>query len=252
MNRVTRWAKAAVLANPWLAGKVYGAMTLCRARKAAREGGPFGQSGEDAWFLGWLRANHVQWTDGGFYIDIGANHPVVLSATYLLYCEGWRGITVDPIPSLCGLHAKMRPRDICLNVGVGSRGEIRPFWETAPDYFSSFSNDAAQEAEASGWCRILRETRVRLMPPQDIVASVPAGVRVNYLSIDTEGLDAEILGSWPWDACRPDIISCEASAERESDATRLLKEAGYSLVKTFPVTAFWRSPDPSFTVVAKP
>ncbi|MFZ4483199.1 MAG: FkbM family methyltransferase [Chthoniobacterales bacterium] len=243
MSSLTAWLKPVVLAQPWLAENFYGAMTRWRAWEAARRGAPFGQSGEDIWLRGWLRENGIPWADDGFYIDIGANHPVVLSATYLLYREGWRGLTVDPIPSLCALHRHMRPRDTCLNVGIGARPGIQPFWETAPDYFCSFSHDAAREAEASGWCRVLRETRVDVATPQDILARVPGGTRVNYLSIDTEGLDAEILGHWPWDTCRPDLVSCEASADHESEASQLLAAAGYRPLKDFPVTAFWWSPE---------
>ena len=66
---------------------------------------------------------------------------------------------------------------------------------------------------------------------------------MNYLSIDTEGLDSEILACWPWDQCRPDIVGCEASAVEASDAQRILAAQGYAVVKKFPVTAFWRSPE---------
>lgn len=243
MSRLTQFAKAVVLADPKVAETVYKGLTLWRARRAARAGGPFGQSAEDAWFLGWLRKSRIPWAEAGFYIDIGANHPVVLSATYLLYKTGWRGLAVEPIPSLCALHRRMRPRDTQLNVGAGSSSETRPFWETAPDYFSSFSRDTAVAAEADGLCRILRQARLSVVTPRDILARVPAGLRVNYLSIDTEGLDGEILSAWPWEECRPDIVSCEASAVEESQAGRRLAAEGYSMVRKFPVTAFWRSPE---------
>lgn len=243
MNRLSACLKKAVLSNSFVAEKFYGAMTLWRARQAAARGVSFGQSDEDAWLLAWLKNNGVPWAENGFYIDIGANHPVVLSATYLLYRAGWRGITVEPIPGLCALHARLRPRDINMNVGVGAQAGTQPFWETAPDYFCSFSREAAVQAAANGWCRVLRETRVGLATPRDILARVPEGTRINYLSIDTEGLDAEILGNWPWEECRPDLVSCEASADAGSPASRLLATAGYVVVKTFPVTAFWQSPD---------
>lgn len=241
MRKLHKCAKAVVMAKPRVAETFYRIMTLWRARRAARTGGPFGQSAEDAWFLGWLRETKVPWADSGFYIDIGANHPVVLSATYLLYRAGWHGIAVEPIPSLCSLHEHVRPRDTHLNVGVGSHGGAQPFWETAPDYFSSFSKDAAEEAQASGWCRILRENRVEVVTPHDIVRRLPRGVHVNFLSIDTEGLDGEILSCWPWDTCRPDIVACEASALDESEAGQRLAAEGYTMVKRFPVTAFWHS-----------
>jgi FkbM family methyltransferase len=241
MSTLEKLAKSAVMISPRTAEVVYRLVILWRARQAAKQGGPFGQSAEDAWFLGWLRDANIPWAESGFYIDIGANHPVFLSATYLLYKSGWRGLTIEPIPSLSSLHKRLRSRDTRLNVGVGVRNGTQSFWETAPDYFSSFSDKAVAEAEANGWCRILRERQVQVMTPSEILQHVHHGVRVNYLSIDTEGLDSEILASWPWDQCRPDMVACEASAVDASDAQKILATQGYAMVKKFPVTAFWQS-----------
>lgn len=244
MNRLKKLAKAAVMANRTAADLVYRGMGLLRARRASRGGAcSFGQSGEDAWLLTWLQEQAIPWANDGFYVDIGANHPVVLSATYLLYRQGWRGITVEPIPALCALHARLRPRDICLDVGVGARSGVETFWETAPDYFCSFSQATAEKAEADGLCRVLRRTKVKVLPPREIIAHVPSGTRINYLSIDTEGLDSEILKTWPWEQCQPDLISCEATADHDSEAGRLLDKIGYQHIKDFPVTAFWKSPN---------
>jgi len=244
MNRLKRLAKAAVMANRTAADLVYRGMGLLRAHRASRSGAcSFGQSGEDAWLLTWLQEQAIPWANDGFYVDIGANHPVVLSATYLLYRQGWRGITVDPIPALCALHSRLRPRDTCLDVGVGARSGVQTFWETAPDYFCSFSQAVAEKAEADGLCRVLRRTKIKVLTPQEIIAHVPSGTRINYLSIDTEGLDSDILENWPWEQCQPDLISCEATADHASEAGRLLDEIGYQHIKDFPVTAFWKSPN---------
>jgi FkbM family methyltransferase len=233
--------KSFILKHPLLAEKFYHLLALFKAKQAIYCDTSFGQSGEDAWFLAWLQEHHIPWADNGFYIDIGANHPVVLSATYLLYREGWQGITVEPIPALCTLHTRLRPRDTCLNVGVGARSGVQTFWQTAPNYFCSFCQAAAEKAEADGLCRVLRRTEVKVLTPQEIIARVPSGTRINYLSIDTEGLDTEILENWPWAQSHPDLISCEASADHGSQAGRLLNEVGYQHIKDFPVTAFWKS-----------
>jgi FkbM family methyltransferase len=243
MSRLTRWLKPLVLSHPWLAEHFYHALTLARARRAARADNSFGQCGEDAWFFQTLRERRIPWAESGFYVDLGANHPVVLSATYLLYRHGWSGLTVEPIPSLCALHRRFRPRDICVNMGVGAAREDRPFWETAPDVFSSFSHEAALHAQASGWCRLLREVRVPVNTPAEILTHAPAGTHINYLSIDTEGLDVEILRNWPWETCRPDVVSCEASAAGEGESDVILDREGYVPIRRFPICVFWASPD---------
>jgi FkbM family methyltransferase len=235
--------KSLILRHPFVAERFYRLLALYRARVAMQRNTSFGQSGEDAWFLHTLRGRNIPWANSGFYVDLGANHPVVFSATYLLYKAGWSGITVDPVPSLCALHRRLRPRDVCLNVGVGAACEQRRFWETAPDFFSSFSGEDTRRAEKKGLCAVLRETAVSLVTPSDIVANVPAGRTVNYLTIDTEGLDGEILNNWPWNKCMPDVISCEASAisREESEADKVLKTHGYTAIRRFEVCVFWAS-----------
>jgi hypothetical protein len=236
--------KTFVLRYPVLAEKVYRALGFFRAKKAMLTGDAFGQCGEDAWFLSFLRAQRIPWADSGFYVDLGANHPVVYSATYLLYKAGWSGVTVDPITSLCALHRDLRPRDLCLNAGVGSKIEKRPFWDTIPDFFSSFSETDTKRAEERGMCTILRETDLPLLTPSAILEHAGTEKKVNYLSIDTEGLDGEILRNWPWDTSLPDVVSCEASAlvETEAEADVVLKDQGYSVLKRFPICVFWVSP----------
>src|SRR5215213_1832527 len=47
----------------------------------------------------------------GFYIDVGAGHPVYDNVSFLFYLAGWRGITVEPNPALAALESAVRPRD---------------------------------------------------------------------------------------------------------------------------------------------
>src|SRR5215475_150874 len=60
----------------------------------------------------------------GFYIDIGAGHPVYDNVSFAFYLRGWHGITVEPNPWLAQLSEAVRPRDtrIASLVGV-ERGE---------------------------------------------------------------------------------------------------------------------------------
>ena len=235
--------KALILRHPFVAERFYHLLALYRARIAIYRSTSFGQCGEDKWLLNILRAKKIPWSDSGFYVDLGANHPVVFSATYLLYKTGWRGVTVDPIPSLCALHRRLRPRDTCLNVGVGATNEQRRFWETAPDFWSSFSLEDTERGEQQGHCAILREKNVSLVTPVEVLRSVPTGRQVNYMSIDTEGLDGEILRNWPWEEAMPDIISCEASTlgGKENEASSVLRARGYDVLKQFSVCVFWAS-----------
>jgi hypothetical protein len=65
----------------------------------------------------------------GFYIDVGAQHPVVDSVTKLFYEQGWRGINIDPMPQWVSLLQADRPRDINLQMAAGAqRGQMSFFF----------------------------------------------------------------------------------------------------------------------------
>jgi hypothetical protein len=54
----------------------------------------------------------------GFYVDVGAHHPMRLSNTYSFYKLGWRGINIEPNPDSFNLFTKYRSKDINLNCGI--------------------------------------------------------------------------------------------------------------------------------------
>ena len=47
----------------------------------------------------------------GFYIDVGAGHPVADNVSLWFYERGWRGLVAEPIPELAALYPNIRPRD---------------------------------------------------------------------------------------------------------------------------------------------
>src|SRR5688500_15289061 len=56
----------------------------------------------------------------GFYVDVGAGHPVHSNVSFLFYLLGWRGITVEPNPWLTQLSAGVRPRDRQIDALLGA------------------------------------------------------------------------------------------------------------------------------------
>lgn len=66
--------------------------------------------------------------DQGFYIDVGANDPVVHSKTKHFYARGWRGINVEPHITQYERLVRDRSRDICLNVGLSDRDGVLTYY----------------------------------------------------------------------------------------------------------------------------
>lgn len=77
-------------------------------------------------------------------LDIGAFDAVRFSNTYLFYRRGLSGVCVEPNPERCARFQRRRPRDRCLNVGVGPRPEPLKFHVIKPPTLSTFSERDAQ------------------------------------------------------------------------------------------------------------
>jgi len=56
----------------------------------------------------------------GFYLDIGAQHPISNNNTYLLFKRGWSGINIDLDKKNIELFDIIRPKDINLNYAISS------------------------------------------------------------------------------------------------------------------------------------
>ena len=187
--------------------------------------GTYSQHGEDRFLLEYFGRNHR-----GFYIDVGASHPFIISNTYLLSRHGWRGVTAEPIPYLWRRHKAIRRRDIALNAGVGAaRGRIA-FHQIVPAVLSTFDASRVPALLAQGWQ--LRQTiPIEVTTLEDLVLEHCDGVEVDLLSIDVEGWDLKVLEGNDWARCSPRLVVCEVSVETERGIDEFLIGKGYSLLR---------------------
>src|SRR5205823_10477889 len=134
----------------------------------------------------------------GFYVDVGAFHPLHMSNTCLFYQAGWSGITVEPTPGAADAFHRFRPRDLHLTYVVNpvATSATVPFYcfpEPSP-YTSLSENQAQIHAQRSGDAyQIVHLPALTLTELLD--RHVPRGQQVDLLCIDCEGADAAILGT---------------------------------------------------------
>jgi FkbM family methyltransferase len=170
----------------------------------------------------------------GFYVDVGAHHPRRFSNTYNFYRRGWRGLNIDAMPGSMKDFDRVRPRDINLEMGIASaRGAMRFFMFNDPALNTFDAGLAASRNQ--GQYRIIGEIDV----PTDTLANVlgtqlPPDTRIDFLSVDVEGLDLPVLESNDWDRFRPECICVEHSVPDllelpNEPLYRLLRPLGYSL-----------------------
>lgn len=190
----------------------------------------YGQNGEDLVLDRMLDRKNL-----GFYVDVGAHHPVRFSNTYLFYRRGWHGVNIDAQPGSMHLFRKHRPRDINIECGVGTHDESLAYFRFDEPALNTFSEEEAKLKNAPPY-RLLDSIIVRMRPLRDILAEVvPAGQAIDFMSIDVEGLDLDVLESNDWGRFRPAIILTEALRTNileleQLPAVRLLAEFGYRAV----------------------
>ena len=130
------------------------------------------------------------------YLDIGAHHPTQFSNTYLFYKRGFQGVLVEPDPELMSSIRRVRPRDVCIEAGVGveSVADAQLFVMTTRT-LNTFSEEEAMRYEAMGTQRIEKIVPVHMVTLDEIFADRFPKKVPTLVSIDVEGLDFEVLST---------------------------------------------------------
>jgi FkbM family methyltransferase len=144
----------------------------------------------------------------GFYIDIGAGHPVADNVSFAFYLQGWRGIAVEPQKSLADLYAFVRPRDIAVCGLVGRNTGEADFH--AVDRLHGFSTMV--EVHARGAAAFGANYRTLRLPVTTLAALCDAHrpERIDFLKVDVEGAEADVLAGADWERWRPRVVVAEA------------------------------------------
>ncbi|HMO63189.1 MAG TPA: FkbM family methyltransferase [Ferruginibacter sp.] len=151
------------------------------------------------------------------YLDIGANEPRYISNTYFFYTRGSRGILIEPNPYLCKKLHQIRPNDIVLHTGIGLNEEAEADFYLFPNYangLSTFSEKEAQHWEQIGMkgigkIPVEKVIKVPLTPINVIIEKYFSAKAPNFISLDVEGLDIDILRSFDFNRFRPDVFCVE-------------------------------------------
>jgi FkbM family methyltransferase len=145
----------------------------------------------------------------GFYVDIGAWHPSLYSVTKHFYDKGWHGINVEPIRGQFELFEVDRPRDVNLNLAVSEAAGTVRFFECSDD--TSLSTVSAEQAEALRQAgHTLVEYDVETTTLGEVAARFCPAV-IDFLKVDVEGAEANVLQGVDWSNFRPRVLVIEAT-----------------------------------------
>ena len=242
MNLTNTMERAVRSSPPWLRAFLRRVRALVSDPFAYRS---YSQEGEDM-----ILQRLFEGENSGLYVDVGAHHPRRFSNTCLLYRRGWTGINIEPSPSAIASFRAERPRDINIEAGISGREDVLTYFVMSDPALNSFDEQLTKLRVASTGYRVVDTRRVPVRRLDDVLReNLPAGERIDLLSIDVEGMDLAVLQSNDWEAFRPTVVMVESLdvplEEIGTSATFVfMKCQGYQLLAKTPNTLFFKLPGP--------
>lgn len=175
----------------------------------------YSQEGED---LVLLRFFENARSRKGFYVDIGAHHPSRFSNTKLFYDFGWRGISIDARPGFADEFLRVRPEDVAIEAAVAqSAGELTYYMFDEPA-LNGFDPQLSADRHHHSPYKIVGTQSVKMKRLDTILeTNLPSAVQIDFMSIDVEGLDLEVVMSNDWNRFRPRFVLVEIFGKSLSD-----------------------------------
>ncbi|MBU9563667.1 FkbM family methyltransferase [Burkholderia multivorans] len=198
----------------------------------------YGQCAEDIIVVALLRALQQRTgidLSGEHYLEIGGNHPVGTSATFLLHRTlGMSGVIVEANPRLIANLVKGRPDDKIVHAAVctGDSSTVHLSVSNASE-LSSLDRRFVLEWDQGrvGERELIEVPAVRI---NTLIERECGGETPLYLSVDIEGLDLDVLKDLDFSRFRPFIVQAEPSdhhiPQNSLHIQHFMETVGYRLI----------------------
>ncbi|WP_429089093.1 FkbM family methyltransferase [Aeromonas veronii] len=153
----------------------------------------------------WRALKHIE---NGFYIDVGANDPVVDSVTKYFYDNGWSGINIEPLKIHFEDLVAQRVRDININAAASDSDGFLKVWQSEVRGWATANTDVVVKHEANGhkgeWLDVPAYRLKDVCNKYDVKT-------VHFMKIDVEGFEKTVLSGMDFSICRPWVLVIEAT-----------------------------------------
>jgi len=176
-----------------------------------------------------LKENNLVWEffgrkTSGFFVEVGANDPFLLSQTWMLEQKGWTGVLVEPLAACCADLRRYRNARV-VQVACGAPHQIGTATLHIAGAVSSLVPNAFDP-------KVRYETTetVQVVTLTDVLQQVAAPRVIDFLSIDTEGTEGDILAGMDLTRFQPTLILVEYHVYSLA-LHRQLNNMGYKLIR---------------------
>ena len=200
----------------------------------------YGATGED------VLINKIFRKNNGFYVDVGALHPINGSLTYNLYKRGWFGINFDMLDENIKLLKFFRKYDQSVNIAISSSsGKVNSYI-----FHPGSGLNTLEKKWADKWALNLKKNYLTKKVEKTTLTNILNKLKVNnhfdLLNIDVEGHEYEVLDGLDLKKFRPRIITVEIHVEKTEAifTTRVfkyLKKNNYELISHYFHTSFFKA-----------
>ena len=173
----------------------------------------YAQNGEDIVLARALKP----WERKGFWVDCGAGHPKYDSVTKLFSQFGWTGINIEPLDAEFTLLTQDRPLDVNIQCLLGEQeGSGSIFAGPAENRGSSTTDPLLVERYAKEFGQTFHESQVPIRTLADILREKQLPT-IDFLKIDVEGAELEVLRGIDLSEFNPRILVIEATKPNSSE-----------------------------------
>tara|TARA_B110001452_G_scaffold240232_1_gene221677 strand:- start:439 stop:1131 length:693 start_codon:yes stop_codon:yes gene_type:complete len=143
----------------------------------------------------------------GFYIDVGCYHPLVGNNTQLLYKKGWSGLNFDINDYSIELFNFLRTRDLNIHSGISTKkNKLTMYYRKEINMLNTLNKKIAKIHFLNGY----KKKKVSVNTLDYFISKNFKKLKnIDFLNIDVEGFELEVLRSLNFEKYKPQLICVE-------------------------------------------
>ena len=220
--------------------KIYLYYNLYYRNKAFKKRASYSQDQEDLFINDYFKN-----IDNGFYLDIGCYHPIKYSNTALLYNRGWQGINIDMNQTSIDLFNILRKKDknICAAISSSNK-EVTQFIDHSYSPVNTIDKNFSQMISKRLQIKPFSERKIYTNTLNEILEKYEIKIiKIDFLNIDVEGHDYEVLKGIDLLNIKPKIICIEVDNHEKNLSNEKIKnhliKLNYKIIKKIGFNVFF-------------
>jgi FkbM family methyltransferase len=201
--------------------------------------GPYqSQHGEDAWLARYFGGKRT-----GFFVEVGAYDGIVLSNTYYFEQLGWTGVLVEPHPTKAAACRGNRPGSRVFECAAVSAASVASIEMLDVPGGEVYSTTVASDFNLQRLRDYGLESRTIVVPGRtlDSILEEMQPPAIDFMSIDVEGAEIEVLKGFDIGRWRPRLVMIESPPRRLDAIRRYFVSNGYAYLRSININDIYEA-----------